>query len=319
MLFGRLADSLAREGLELLQAGNHGTALTFLRLAACLSPSNAQFRYLAACAASELGARDKAARYCEQASILDPSVREPHELLSKLFLRGPGYHEVLQRIHEFLRPRTYVEIGVDKTDSIRLAGAETRCIGVDPAPTISSPLPPNVRIFSQTSDDFFLRNDVRKELGGLPVDLAFIDGLHLFDAALRDFVNLERLCHRGSTILVHDCFPHDARTAQRERATGFWTGDVWRLVVLLKRYRPDLSIHTIAAPPTGLCVVRNLDPDSEYLSRNLARITDEFMHFDYAFLRDDRARKLNLAPNEWSHVQRLLTSEKPRDAGATAR
>ncbi len=316
MLFGRLADSLAREGVEQLDAGNPGTALALLGLAARLSPSNAQLRYAAARAASALGARDKAALYCEQAAMLDPSFGEPHELLSQLFLHGPWYLEILERLHGLLRPRTYVEIGVDKAESMRLAGTGPRCIGVDPEPTISSPLPPNVRIFAQTSDEFFRQTDVRGELGGLPVDLAFIDGMHHFEAALRDFVNLERLCHGGSTILIHDCFPHDRRTAQRERATDFWSGDVWRLVVLLKKHRPDLSIHTLAAPPTGLCVVRNLDPGSEYLSRNLAAVTDELMRLDYAFLRKDRAGKLNLAPNDWGYVQRLFASQSAATAQA---
>jgi hypothetical protein len=35
---------------------------------------------------------------------------------------------------------------------------------------------------------------VRALLGGLPVELGFIDGMHLFEFALRDFMNLERLC-----------------------------------------------------------------------------------------------------------------------------
>jgi hypothetical protein len=311
MLFGRLADRLARQGVEQLDAGSPGTALTLLSLAARFSPSNAQFWYSAARAASAAGAPDRAACYCEQAAMLDPAFGEPHELLSKLFLHGPWYLEILERIHRLLRPRTYIEIGVDKGESMRLAGTGPRCIGVDPEAAISPALPSNVRIFAQTSDDFFLHTDVRGELGGLPVDLAFIDGMHHFDAALRDFVNLERLCHGGSTLLIHDCFPHDRKTAQRERATDFWSGDVWRLVVLLKRHRPDLSIHTIAAPPTGLCIVRNLDPGSDYLSRNLARVTDELMRLDYAFLRNDRAGKLNLVPNDWHYVERLLTSQTP--------
>ena len=41
-------------------------------------------------------------------------------------------------------------------------------------------------LFPQTSDEFFARNDVGAELGGLPVDLAFIDGMHHFEFALRD-------------------------------------------------------------------------------------------------------------------------------------
>jgi hypothetical protein len=221
--------------------------------------------------------------------------------------------QVLARIHEHLRPRTYLEVGVETGLSMRLLRPGTQAIGIDPEPKLTESLPPQVKFFRQTSDEFFAQHDARAQFGGLPVDLAFIDGMHHFDAALRDFVNLERLCHRESTILIHDCFPHDRKTSQRERATDFWSGDVWRLVVLLKKHRPDLSIHTLAAPPTGLCVVRNLDPGSEYLRANLARVTEEFLRLDYAYLRGDRAGKLNLVPNDWSFVERLLSPEKRGD------
>ena len=46
-------------------------------------------------------------------------------------------------------------------------------------------------IYELTSDEFFARYDLSELLGG-PVELAFIDGLHLFEQVLRDFVNLER-------------------------------------------------------------------------------------------------------------------------------
>ena len=111
------------------------------------------------------------------------------------------------------------------------------------------------------------------ELGGKAVDLAFIDGMHLFEYALRDFSNLERLCTPHSTILVHDCYPLDRQTADRERTTLFWSGDIWRLILLLKKYRPDLEINVIAAPPTGLGVIRNLDPASRVIADNLADTT----------------------------------------------
>ena len=43
-----------------------------------------------------------------------------------------------------------------------------------------------------TSDDFFASHDLAQVLGGRPVDLAYIDGMHQFEFALRDFMNLER-------------------------------------------------------------------------------------------------------------------------------
>jgi hypothetical protein len=189
----------------------------------------------------------------------------------------------------------------------------TRALGVDPAPKISHVLPGNVRVFAETSDDFF-RRDVQAELGGLPVDLALIDGMHHFEFALRDFMHLERLSAPGSTILIHDAFPHDQRTAQRERVSAFWSGDVWRLVVLLKKYRPELQIQVVAAPPTGLAVVRNLDPASRFIQENLERLCAEFMALDYAYLEKDRAGKLNLFANDWERVRDVLDAPVPQRA-----
>ena len=86
----------------------------------------------------------------------------------------------------------------------------------------------------------------------------------------------------------------------------FWSGDIWRLVVLLKKYRQDLSIHTIAAPPTGLALIRNLDPGSRFIAGNLERLCAEFLRLDYGYLDKDRAGKLNLFPNDWERILSLL-------------
>ena len=68
-----------------------------------------------------------------------------------------------------------------------------------------------------TSDEFFAEHDLRELLGG-PVELAFIDGLHLFEQVLRDFVNLERCSTAHTVIILHDCLP--ARRGDGERASG---------------------------------------------------------------------------------------------------
>jgi hypothetical protein len=199
-----------------------------------------------------------------------------------------------------------VEIGVQSGYSLALALPQTRCVGIDPEPQLKVPAPPNARIYRETSDDFFAKYDLRAELGGMPVELAFIDGMHRFEFALRDFMNLERAAAPDSTIMFDDCFPHDRRTAQREQQTAFWSGDVWKTLVALKKYRPDLRIHTVAAPRTGLCIVRNLDPSSRVIADNLERLIAEFMALDYAYLEKDRAAKLNLFPNDWERIRPLL-------------
>jgi tetratricopeptide (TPR) repeat protein len=308
MLFRALANACFAQGVALLQEGSPGTALSLLSLAARLQSSEPEFLYQAARAASALGDRDRTALYCERALRLDPSQVAVHQLLADSFLHGEHYQLLLKRIHLLLQPRTYVEIGVSTGDSIRLAASATLAIGIDPEPAIAALLPPNVRIFRQASDAFFERGDVQAQLGGLPVDLAFIDGMHHFEFALRDFMNLERLCAPASTILIHDCFPHDRLSAERERHFTFWSGDIWRLILLLKKYRPELAIHTVATPPTGLAIVRNLNPSSRFIADNVQRLCDEFLAVDYSYLAKDRAGKLNLFPNDWSRVSPLLAA-----------
>lgn len=274
----------------------------WFKLAARLAPSNPDYLADAALAAARAGNMDATVHYCERALALDPELEIPNRVLTSIFLHGEMYFDLLARIHRHLRPRTYVEIGVETGLSMRLVLPETRAIGIDPQPTLRTPLPGNARLFTETSDEFFARRDARAELGGLPIDLAFIDGMHHFEFTLRDFMNLERCAAPGSTILLDDCFPHSRRTAQRGRAGIFWSGDVWKLIVLLKKYRPDLSVITVAAPPAGLGIVRRLDPGSHFIADNLQRLTDEFMALDYSFLEKNRAAKLNLFPNDWEKI-----------------
>lgn len=234
-----------------------------------------------------------------------------HHLMSRIALPGPPYLARLPAIHEMLRPRTYLEIGVDRGASLALAQPATRAIGIDPAPKLSGPLPPNTAVYLMTSDDYFAQRDVRVDLGGFPIDLEFIDGLHSFEYALRDFLNVERHSTPESTILVHDCYPLDRQTADRVRSTAFYSGDVWRLILLLKKYRPELRIATVATAPTGLAIVRGLDPASRVLARDFDALVAEFMALDYSALEHDKAGTLNLIPNEWYKVQAFLLGAAP--------
>ncbi len=77
------------------------------------------------------------------------------------------------------------------------------------------------------------------------MDLAFIDARHQFEFAMRDFGNLERYCSHDSVIVVHDCYPVDADSVDREPRSSRWSGDIWRLIGLLKKHRPDLKIYTV--------------------------------------------------------------------------
>lgn len=291
------------------KAGDFAMALRLLERALSIEPDRPEFIVGAAVAQCELGDVPGAVLRCEQA-VARISDRDPgYELLlllAQLRMPGPDYLRALQTIHDRLRPRTYVEVGVADGNSVRLAGTGTRVIGIDPAPDIQHPLPAGVRIEKQTSDEFFARNDLPQLFGGLPVDLAFIDGMHQFGYALRDFINLERHCTDGSTILLHDCWPLDRRTASRDRTTQFWTGDVWRILPALRKYRPSLRIRTIAAAPSGLSVVRGLDPKSRVLAENHAEIMREFAALDFSAFEANREAYLGICANDVESIARIL-------------
>jgi hypothetical protein len=231
---------------------------------------------------------------------------QAHQLWAMAALPGEDYLAILSRIHRELRPATYVEIGVETGQSLVLAQPGTACVGIDPQPQLRHRLPPTTRVFAKTSDAFFAGHDLSMELGGRTVNLAFLDGMHEFSYTLRDFINVERYCTPDSTCLAHDCYPLDERTAAYPRATKFWSGNTWKLIPILKKYRPDLRIHTIAAAPTGLAMIRGLDPQSTVLQDRLAEICAEFEALPYSYLDGDKAGKLNLVPNEWASVQPLL-------------
>jgi Methyltransferase domain len=252
-----------------------------------------------------LGRRAAAQRLCRRAlSFCDYT--KAYRLLAELELPGEHYFEVLARIHEHVRPATYLEVGVSKGESLKLVRPETLALGIDPAPRVGFTLGPHQHVFAQTSDEFFARPDVPALLGGRPLQMAFIDGMHHFEYALRDFVNIEPLCTPGSVVLVHDCYPIDARSAQRDQVTAFWSGDVWRLIVLLKKYRPDLRVHTLGTPPTGLGLITHLDPRSDVLRSRLPELIAEGMALDFSSIAQCRPEALNLVPYDWPRVRHLL-------------
>ena len=287
-------------------AGRYREAIEGFQRACRLAPDSAQCHFDLALAHAKVSDIEAARRSCETSLSLAPGMASAHNLLADLTLPGAWYLDLLARIQSHLKPRTYVEIGVAEGESIALAQPETLAIGVDPEPKIARPLGPRASVRAMTSDDYFGKCDVAGELGGLPIDLAFIDGMHRFEFALRDFVNLEKHCSSRSTILIHDCYPLNALTAQRERQTTFWSGDIWRLILILRKYRPDLRVNVIATAPTGLGVVRGLDPSSTALGERMGEIVREYLATDYSVLDADQAGMLALAPNDWERIKALL-------------
>jgi hypothetical protein len=216
---------------------------------------------------------------CE-ADLTDELLRE-HLSQAAARLPGPDYYEALKWIHDTLSPGTYLEIGVREGASLRVAHVETSCIAIDPAPQLKEPLGPNVRLFDVTSDCFFAEASLPGKWNQGHFDLALIDGLHLFEQALRDFINLERYATPQSIVMIHDCLPLDEVTSSRTRTTQFYSGDIWKMIPALIRWRPDLRMNIIAAPPTGLCLVSNCDPTSTTLNTQYDQIVNTYLSLGF--------------------------------------
>ena len=228
--------------------------------------------------------------------------------------------DVIQALIDGRKFATYLEIGVLGGYNFFKVKCDTK-IAVDPhfqfnwkgkmGETLRNV--DNLKAFycETTSDDFF-ENDAPRIFRKTDLDVCLIDGMHEFDFALRDVMNaLDYLADNG-VIVMHDCNPQSKESAvsyadwKARNSAGFWNGDVWRVIPVLRKYRADLQIHTIATAPAGLCVIRGLDPDSRVLADRYDEIVREFREFDYATFERDRDAYLNPCSNDAESLARIL-------------
>jgi hypothetical protein len=185
----------------------------------------------------------------------DPFVPHPEPRMTR--------HELLEGLHKKTRPRTYLEIGIRTGRSMVLS--RCRSIGVDPLFKIDNPIHCDVQLIKATSDDFFAGDEPLAHFDGVPVDLAFIDGMHLSDFALRDFIHIEPFMADTGVVVLDDVLPRNGLEAARDRKTEPWTGDVYKVVEILRRRRPDLVVLIVNTAPTGTAVVLGVDQASSIL------------------------------------------------------
>lgn len=189
-------------------------------------------------------------------------------------------YQFLAEAHAILRPEIYLEIGVQTGASLALAEAAQLAIGIDPAAIIAPyNVRPNQRIKAGTADEYFAqaeRGTTLEPEGNPTVDFGYIDGSHLFEDALRDFINLEQVCRPSSVIMLDDVLPYNETIAARTQPPGDWTGDVWKMIYVLGHWRPDLSLTLVDVAPTGLLMVRDLHPGDDVLRDSYDKILEDW-------------------------------------------
>jgi hypothetical protein len=238
------------------------------------------------------------------------------ETFAPLALPGPSYRDILRRVHDVLRPRTYLEIGVEHGTTLAYAVHSEHVIGIDPAPPPPGRvLPARARYFQMTSDAFFAAHR-RSDVLPAAVDLAFVDGKHWFDYALRDFCSVEAWCAPGSTVVLHDCLPVAKAAASRQRQTRFWVGDTWKALECLLGERPDLEVSVVPCHPSGLVFVRRLDPASRVLTSKLDELIARYLPLDYPYPVGTLPASYPIVPNTEPQLRRLFDSWRAGEADA---
>ncbi len=226
-----------------------------------------------------------------------------YNTLARAIMPGESYHEWLAHFHQWLQPATYLEIGVQTGQTLRLAQPPTVAVGVDPQPILQFPLSETTQMFSLASDLFFAQHNLAEVMGHAKLDLAFIDGLHVFDQVLRDFMNVERFSHPGTVVVLHDVRPLDNISSDPKSGATFNSGDAWKVMAALRKFRPDLTCFTIPAAPTGLGVISNLDAKSAVLKTRYNEVISNYQDKNYDWLVNQGLDEtLGVFVNDWDQV-----------------
>ena len=247
-------------------------------------------------------------------------------------------------MHRVYRPRNYLEIGVN--DGRSLAISRVPSVAIDPAFKVVTSISCDVHLVKSTSDAFFARKDPLLHLrpgrnpfralarrdpfqifGGDPkLELSFIDGMHIFEFALRDFMNVEKHSRWNSVIVLDDMLPRDVDEAARDRHTREWTGDVYKVATVLRRFRPDLLVVEVDTTPTGVVVVFGADPANTVLKQNYDAILEEYVTEDpqdvpaeVLFRKTAVSPEVLLGADFWPALIRARNLNRPRSAFADVR
>lgn len=157
----------------------------------------------------------------------------------------------------------YLEIGVEYGRTIEAIQAELR-VGVDPSPRFDTTrLPQGVTVATCSSDEYFASLAAADRF-----DLVFLDGLHTFEQTYRDLASAIRHSPDG-IVLIDDVVPCDAAAALPDYKAAIaeskrlrlardplvWQGDVYKVVLAIAQFHPELDFRTISRPDKAQTVV----------------------------------------------------------------
>lgn len=212
--------------------------------------------------------------------------------------------DVIQKIIDRKRARTYLEIGVDGGTSFFPIRARQK-IAVDPNFKFSKMRRIKwalknfynvaAKYHELTSDSYFADAKLYYCL-----DVVFIDGLHTYQKSLKDVENSLNHLNENGVIIMHDCSPSYEAAAYPADSidhaaslnlpgwTGEWCGDVWKTICCLRSHRKDLRIFVLDCD-CGLGIITKGEADS-----CLSLTEDDLDIMTYDDLAKNRKHLLNL-------------------------
>lgn len=148
----------------------------------------------------------------------------------------------------------YLEIGVAHGYTIEAVNFQEK-VGVDPFPKCKWKHVANISVNKMESDEYFQLLETNKEYVGI-----FLDGAHTFEQSYRDVINSLNHLSADGFILFDDTVPEDEFSAlddialchQKRKEAGSsretWSGDVFKTILVLAAYHPEVEINTIITP-----------------------------------------------------------------------
>lgn len=150
----------------------------------------------------------------------------------------PNRTKILQEIIDIKKYSIYLEIGCDQNENFSKIKILDK-IGVDPK---------SGGTHRMTSDEFFLNNKKK-------FDIIYIDGLHIYEQAIKDIKNSINFLNENGVVILHDCLPKKIWSQIVPQMYGHWNGDVWKAIVEVRTWK-DVDTFTIIADH-GLGVILN--------------------------------------------------------------
>ena len=199
----------------------------------------------------------------------------------ELFMATDGnYLDFLKALHKNIY-EGYFEIGTRTGVSLALSNSPS--VSIDPFFQLNTNPVGNKDLclmFQETSDSFF--ENRLSLLSDIKCQLAFIDGMHLFEYALRDFINLAKISSEKSLFLFHDTIPWTFEMTTRNYKDlprgAAWTGDVWKLAHIFIDAGMKDNVKLLTSAPSGLLAVLSPDKKSvSMLENNYDRICSEWL------------------------------------------